>query len=61
MVGGHFSCMKKRQNTLFSKENSELIIVQVILCFSFQPDSVMLGLLSQLNHWLNTGLSTLSV
>ena len=22
-VGGHFSCMKKRQNTSFSKENSE--------------------------------------
>ena len=22
-VGGHFSCMKNRQNTLFSKENSE--------------------------------------
>ena len=23
MVGGHFSCMKKQQNTLFSKENLE--------------------------------------
>ena len=23
-VGGHFSCMKKQQNTSFSRENSEL-------------------------------------
>ena len=25
MVGGHFSCMKKRQNTSFSKENLEFM------------------------------------
>ena len=33
-VGGHFSCMKKRQNTSFSKENSELTlaIVQLLHC-----------------------------